>query len=82
MGGQEIIDRKLEAFKKLVPHLRGALWWGSNPLIQERNSTFNQSDTHKGHPLLVVFAVSFDRYYGCGKGDEFVYANVFDSAYV
>ncbi|MBO4287181.1 MAG: hypothetical protein J5985_03325 [Kiritimatiellae bacterium] len=52
MGGQEIIDRKLEAFKKLVPHLRGALWWGSNPLIQERNSTFNQSDTHKGHPLL------------------------------
>ncbi len=47
-------DRTFEAFKKLVPYLRGALWWAQNDLIKDRHPTFNQADDHKGHPLLSV----------------------------
>ena len=45
-------DRRLEAFKKIVPYLRGALWWCSNDRIKERSQAFNQQDDHQGHPLL------------------------------
>ena len=48
------MDRTFEAFKKLVPYLRGALWWAQNDLIKDRHPTFNQDDEHKGHPLLSV----------------------------
>lgn len=47
-------DLTLEAFKKLVPHMRGALWWVRNDLLKERQKTFNQKDTHIGHPVLSV----------------------------
>jgi hypothetical protein len=45
-------DRTLEAFRKHVPYMRGALWWCANDLLKERNSAFCQNDGHKGHPLL------------------------------
>ena len=48
------MDRTFEAFKKLVPYLRGALWWAQNDLIKDQHPTFNQNDEHKGHPLLSV----------------------------
>lgn len=47
-------DRTLEAFKALVPHLRGALWWVRNDLLKARQATFNQADVRKGHPALSV----------------------------
>ena len=47
-------DIQLEMFKKLVPYLRGALWWAQNDLIKDRQSEFNQSDDRIGHPLLSV----------------------------
>lgn len=47
-------DRTFEAFKKLVPYLRGALWWAQNDLIKDRHPMFNQEDAHEGHPLLSV----------------------------
>ena len=50
-GGAEV-DRRWEAFKRLVPHLRGALWWGQNDTIKDRFSAFNQNDNRAGHPLL------------------------------
>jgi len=43
--------RRLEAFKKIVPHLRGALWWAANGIITERQPDFNQADAHLGHPV-------------------------------
>lgn len=43
-----------ESFKRIVPYLRGALWWAHNDLIKDRHPTFNQDDDHKGHPLLSV----------------------------
>ena len=46
--------KTFEAFKRLVPYLRGALWWAQNDLIKDRHPTFNQEDNHKGHPLLSV----------------------------
>ena len=49
-----MIDKTFEMFKKLVPYLRGALWWAQNDLIKDRHPTFNQDDEHKGHPLLSV----------------------------
>ncbi len=45
-------DMTLEAFKKLVPYMRGALWWVRNDLLKERQSTFNKYDQHIGHPGL------------------------------
>lgn len=45
-------DRTFEAFKLLVPHLRGSLWWGRNDLIKQREPSFNQKDERSGHPLL------------------------------
>ncbi len=50
----EKVDKVFEAFKKLVPYLRGALWWANNDLIKDRHPTFNQEDAHKSHPLLSV----------------------------
>ena len=47
-------DCTLEAFKALVPYLRGALWWVRNDLLKKRQRTFNQKDEHKGHPALSV----------------------------
>lgn len=47
-------DRTFEAFKHLVPHLRGALWWAQDDLIKDRHPAFNQADDRKGHPLLSV----------------------------
>ena len=47
-------DRMFEAFKRLVPYLRGALWWAKNDLLKQRQNQFNQSDQHIGHPLLSV----------------------------
>lgn len=47
-------DFSFEAFKKLVPYLRGALWWAQNDLIKDRHREFNQDDKRKGHPLLSV----------------------------
>lgn len=47
-------DLTLEAFKKLVPHLRGALWWAKNDVIKERVLKFNQKDAHLGHPILSI----------------------------
>ena len=47
-------DKTFEAFKKLIPYLRGALWWAQNDFIKDRHPTFNQDDDHKGHPLLSV----------------------------
>jgi hypothetical protein len=47
-------DIRLEMFKKLVPYLRGALWWAHNDLIKDRQPEFNQNDEHIGHPLLSV----------------------------
>ena len=46
------VDRRLEAFKRLVPHLRGSLWWGRNDEIKNRFPAFNQNDGRVGHPLL------------------------------
>ena len=48
------IDMAFEAFKQLIPHLRGALWWGCNDLIKSKQPQFNQNDEHIGHPLLSV----------------------------
>ena len=48
------MEKTLEAFKKLVPYLRGALWWAQNDLIKDRHPTFNQNDARIGHPLLSV----------------------------
>lgn len=48
------MDRTFEAFKKVVPYLRGALWWAQNDLVKDRQREFNQSDEHVGHPLLSV----------------------------
>lgn len=48
------IDRVFETFKKVIPHLRGALWWGRNDLIKSRQAEFNPDDEHIGHPLLSV----------------------------
>ena len=47
-------DRAFDAFKEMAPHLRGSLWWGRNDEIKERQSEFNQRDSHKGHPLLSI----------------------------
>ena len=47
-------NKTFEAFKRLVPYLRGALWWAQNDLIKDRHPTFNQTDAHEGHPLLSV----------------------------
>jgi hypothetical protein len=47
-------DKQFEMFKKLVPYLRGALWWARNDLIKHRQPEFNQNDEHVGHPLLSV----------------------------
>ena len=47
-------DIQLEMFKKLVPYLRGALWWAQNDLIKDRQFEFNQSDDRIEHPLLSV----------------------------
>lgn len=47
-------DKKFLAFKMLVPHLRGALWWVRNDLIKERQSGFNPHDTHVGHPAVSI----------------------------
>ena len=47
-------DLTLEAFKKLVPHLRGALWWAKNEVIKKRLLQFNQKDEHLGHPILSI----------------------------
>ena len=47
-------DKKLEMFKKLVPYLRGALWWARNELIKYRQPAFNQKDNRVAHPLLSV----------------------------
>lgn len=47
-------NKTFEAFKRLVPYLRGALWWAQNDLIKDRHPTFNQEDAHAGHPLLSV----------------------------
>lgn len=46
------INRSLEAFKKLVPHLRGALWWGADESIHEKQSLFVCREDREGHPLL------------------------------
>lgn len=48
------IDITFEAFKKLVPYLRGALWWAKNDLIKYEQQQFNQNDERIGHPLLSV----------------------------
>ena len=47
-------DRSLDAFKKIVPHLRGALWWSQNDAIKELLPDFNQHDDHYGHPILSI----------------------------
>ena len=47
-------DKTLEAFKALIPYLRGSLWWVRNDLLKERQRTFNQNDQHIGHPALSV----------------------------
>lgn len=47
-------DRKLEAFKILVPHLRGALWWGRDDAIKEQCNSFVTRADRIGHPLLSV----------------------------
>ncbi len=46
------VDRVLTAFKKLVPYLRGALWWANNDILKERLDGFNKRDRHVGHPVL------------------------------
>ena len=50
--GNLVADRVLDAFKKIVPHLRGALWWSDNDVLKERQPEFNQADAHMGHPVL------------------------------
>lgn len=52
--GNLVADRVLDAFKKIVPHLRGALWWSDNDVIKERQPEFNQADAHMGHPVLSI----------------------------
>lgn len=47
-------DKQFEMFKKLVPYLRGALWWARNDLIKFRQPEFNQNDNRIAHPLLSV----------------------------
>ena len=47
-----IVDRRLEAFKTMVRHLRGSLWWGRDDVIKNRNPTFVRRDDRDGHPLL------------------------------
>ena len=47
-------DRKLEAFRMLVPHLRGALWWGRDDAIKEQCNSFVTRADRIGHPLLSV----------------------------
>lgn len=54
MSSAKDADKTLEAFKKLVPYLRGALWWVRNDLLKERQPTFNQEDWHVGHPAMSV----------------------------
>ncbi len=51
---EDDIDRGLEAFRKLVPHLRGALWWSNNCLLKDRLEEFNMRDEHVGHPVLSI----------------------------
>lgn len=46
------VNRSLEAFKKLVPHLRGSLWWGADEIIHEKQSTFVRREDREEHPLL------------------------------
>lgn len=48
----EMMDRTFEAFKKLFPYLRGALWWARDDLIQEKQDQFRRRDDRIGHPLL------------------------------
>ena len=52
--GRLVADRTLEAFKKIVPHLRGALWWIDNGVLKERQPDFNQADGRAGHPVLSI----------------------------
>lgn len=48
------MDRAFEAFKVLVPYLRGALWWAKDDLIKKQHTQFVVRDDRKGHPLLSV----------------------------
>lgn len=50
----KMTEKTFETFKKIVPYLRGALWWAQNDLIKDRHPAFNQDDNRKGHPLLSV----------------------------
>ena len=54
MDKAESKDWTLDAFKKVVPHLRGALWWSRNDIIKERSPDFNKNDNHQGHPVLSI----------------------------
>lgn len=67
MGGETILMRnkikrgvimlkeiRFEMFKKLVPYLRGALWWAQDDLIKDRNPQFNERKDRVGHPLLSI----------------------------
>lgn len=54
-------SRTFEAFKELVPYLRGALWWARNDLIKQRHPEFNQNDNRIGHPLLSVRQCEVER---------------------
>ena len=56
-------NRTFEVFKKLVPHLRGALWWVRNDLLKERQRAFNQNDNHIGHPALSIRSCPLENCY-------------------
>lgn len=49
---EDAVDSRLAAFKKIIPHLRGSLWWGRDEEIQKRNTTFVVQEDGTGHPLL------------------------------
>lgn len=50
----DTVDRTFEAFKKLVPYSRGALWWAKDERIKQSHPDFVKRDDRIGHPLLSV----------------------------
>lgn len=60
MENEKQPDRTLEAFKRLVRHARGALWWVRNDFLKAHQPQFNQRDTHIGHPALSVLSTPLE----------------------
>lgn len=64
-NGPSVGDRGLVAFKTMVRHLRGSLWWGRDKEIQVRNPTFVCQEDRTGHPLLSLRRDEVESRYDC-----------------